>query len=131
MSDELKRRQSELFDEQGKLRDGTPPEEEFNWEKGEAEYMRNLKPPEEEKEFNPDEEAEHTRRIMTSRDVPMRDAWSVLKNDFFNPPRVPCAKCGTPTEPMMYYGSNQMGPRGSTLCENCEDPRYKEMMEDQ
>ena len=30
--------------------------------------------------FNPDEEAEHMRRIMTSRQVPMRDAWSVLKN---------------------------------------------------
>ena len=51
----------DLFDEQGKLRDGMPPEEE---------------------EFNPDAEAEHMRRIMTSRQVPMRDAWSVLKNDF-------------------------------------------------
>ena len=116
----------DLFDEQGKLRDGMPPEEEFNWEKGEAEYMRNLKPPEE--EFNPDAEAEHMRRIMTSRQVPMRDAWSVLKNDFFNPPEVPCAKCGKPTEPMMYYGSNQMGPQHNTLCEECED---NTMMEDQ
>ena len=58
MSDELKRRQSELFDESGKLRDGMPPEE----------------------EFNPDAEAEHMRRIMTSRQVPMHDAWSILKN---------------------------------------------------
>jgi hypothetical protein len=49
-----------LFDSEGKLRDGMPPEEE---------------------EFNPDEEAEHMRRIMTSRQVPMRDAWSILKND--------------------------------------------------
>ena len=96
-----------LFDSEGKLRDGMPPEEE---------------------EFNPDAEAEHMRRIMTSRQVPMRDAWSVLKNDFFNPPEVPCAKCGKPTEPMMYYGSNQMGPQHNTLCEECED---NTMMEDQ
>ena len=66
--------------------------------------------------------------IKTSRQVPMRDAWSVLKNDFFNPPEVPCAKCGKPTEPMMYYGSNQMGPQHNTLCEECED---NTMMEDQ
>jgi|5B_taG_2_1085324.scaffolds.fasta_scaffold04788_7 hypothetical protein len=52
------KRGSNLFDEQGKLRDGMPPEEE---------------------EFNPDAEAEHMRRIMTSRQVPMRDAWTVLK----------------------------------------------------
>ena len=49
-----------LFDEQGKLRDGMPPEEE--------------------EEFNPDAEAEHMRRIMTSRQIPMRDAWSILKS---------------------------------------------------
>ena len=49
----------DLFDSEGKLRDGMPPEE----------------------EFNPDAEAEHMRRIMTSRQVPMRDAWSILKND--------------------------------------------------
>jgi hypothetical protein len=36
-------------------------------------------PPEEE-EFDPDAEAEHMRRIMNSRDVPMRDAWSILKS---------------------------------------------------
>ena len=30
-------------------------------------------------EFNPDKEGEHMRRIMTSRNVIMRDAWSVLK----------------------------------------------------
>jgi hypothetical protein len=48
----------DLFDSEGKLRDGMPPEEE---------------------EFNPDAEAEHMRRIMTSRQVPMRDAWSILK----------------------------------------------------
>jgi len=104
--DEKDRAASNLFDSEGKLRDDMPPEE----------------------EFNPDAEAEHMRRIMTSRQVPMRDAWSVLKNDFFNPPEVPCAKCGKPTEPMMYYGSNQMGPQHNTLCEECED---NTMMEDQ
>jgi hypothetical protein len=52
-----KNRTPDLFDSEGKLRDGMPPEE----------------------EFNPDAEAEHMRRIMNSRDVPMRDAWSILK----------------------------------------------------
>jgi len=55
-----KKRMPNLFDSEGKLRDGMPPEEE---------------------EFKPDAEAEHMRRIMTSRQVPMRDAWSILKND--------------------------------------------------
>jgi len=74
------------------------PDENWTWEQGEAEYMRNLKPPtpdifdeqgklrqtlpqgeKEEEEFDPDAEAEHLRRIMTSRDVAIRDAWSVLK----------------------------------------------------
>lgn len=32
--------------------------------------------------FNPDREAEHMRRIMTSRNVIMRDAWSVLKQSW-------------------------------------------------
>ena len=100
----------DIFDEQGKLRQTLSQGEE------------------EEEEFDPDAEAEHLRRIMTSRDVAMRDAWSILKNDFFNPPKVPCAKCGKPTEPMMYYGSNQMGPQHNTLCEECED---NTMMEDQ
>lgn len=31
------------------------------------------------KKFDPDAKAEHLRRIMTSRDVAIRDAWSVLK----------------------------------------------------
>ena len=48
----------DIFDEQGKLRQTLPQEE---------------------KEFEPDAEAEHLRRIMTSRDVAIRDAWSVLK----------------------------------------------------
>lgn len=53
-----------LFDEQGKLRQTLPPQE------GE----------EKEEEFEPDAAAEHMRRIMTSRDVAMRDAWTVLKS---------------------------------------------------
>ena len=48
----------DIFDEEGKLREELPPKKE---------------------EFNPDEEAEHMRRIMTSRNAIMRDAWSVLK----------------------------------------------------
>jgi len=48
----------DIFDEQGKLRQTLPQEEE---------------------KFEPDAEAEHLRRIMTSRDVAIRDAWSVLK----------------------------------------------------
>jgi hypothetical protein len=52
----------DIFDEQGKLRQTLPQGKE------------------EEEEFDPDAEAEHLRRIMTSRDVAMRDAWSVLKS---------------------------------------------------
>jgi hypothetical protein len=51
----------DIFDEQGNLRQTLPQGEE------------------EEEEFDPDAEAEHLRRIMTSRDVAIRDAWSVLK----------------------------------------------------
>lgn len=51
----------DIFDEQGKLRQTLPQGEE------------------EKKEFEPDAEAEHLRRIMTSRDVAMRNAWTVLK----------------------------------------------------
>ena len=163
----------DIFDEQGRLRDGLPQGGKMNekdmhdealadWEarQSDIDFSRNQghadgyegKPyhdmeqeeldadkkrfygmyphlqPQEQGGFDPDAEAEHMRRIMTSRQVPMRDAWSVLKNDFFNPPEVPCAKCGKPTEPMMYYGSNQMGPQHNTLCEECEDIP---MMEDQ
>jgi len=171
--DEKDRAASNLFDSEGKLRDGMPQGGKMNekdmhdealadWEarQSDIDFSRNQghtdgyegKPyhdmeqeeldadkkrfygmyphlqPQEQGGFDPDAEAEHMRRIMTSRQVPMRDAWSVLKNDFFNPPEVPCAKCGKPTEPMMYYGSNQMGPQHNTLCEECED---NTMMEDQ
>lgn len=59
LAEKLDRKMPNIFDEQGKLRQTLPQEEE---------------------EFNPDAEAEHLRRIMTSRDVAMRDAWSLLKN---------------------------------------------------
>ena len=59
LAEKLDRKMPNIFDEQGKLRQTLPQEEE---------------------EFNPDAEAEHLRRIMTSRDVAMRDAWSVLKS---------------------------------------------------
>lgn len=126
-----------LFDEQGKLRQTLPQGEEEGFLQANNKVTWRGMPSEEETkellqqeqgDFDPDAEAEHLRRIMTSRDVAMRDAWSVLKNDFFNPPEVPCAKCGRPTEPMMYYGSNEMGPQHNTLCEECED---NTMMEDQ
>ena len=51
----------DIFDEQGNLRQTLPQGEE------------------EKEEFDPDAEAEHLRRIMTSRDVAIRDAWSLLK----------------------------------------------------
>ena len=51
----------DIFDEQGKLRQTLSQGEE------------------EEEDFDPDAEAEHLRRIMTSRDVAIRDAWSLLK----------------------------------------------------
>jgi len=60
----------DLFDSEGKLRDGLPPEEE------EIDQMTS----EQQRGFDANKEAEHLRRIMTSRDVAMRDAWSVLKN---------------------------------------------------
>ena len=45
--------------------------------------------PQEEGGFDPDAEAEHLRRIMTSRQVLMRDAWSVLKQEQYNPAPTP------------------------------------------
>jgi hypothetical protein len=78
----------DLFDSEGKLRDGMPPEEEeegylrannkVTWKDMPSEE-RTKELLQQEEEFNPDKEAEHMRRIMTSRQVPMRDAWSILK----------------------------------------------------
>jgi len=84
----------DLFDSEGKLRDGMPPEEESpksiadipppasNDPKDVEEYRRKtmeMLQQQKDGNFNPDAEAEHMRRIMTSRQVPMRDAWTVLK----------------------------------------------------
>jgi hypothetical protein len=127
----LKRPKPDIFDEQGNLRQTLPRGNTYT----NVSYDANVNTPtdeekkqmmaEKQKEFDADAEAEHLRRIMTSRDVAMRDAWTVLKNDFFNPPMVPCAKCGAKTEPMMYYGSNEMGPQHNTLCERCEDEMHE------
>lgn len=80
----------DLFDSEGKLRDGMPPEEEEGFLQANNKVTWRGMPSEEETkellqqeqgDFKPDAEAEHLRRIMTSRQVPMRDAWSILKND--------------------------------------------------
>jgi hypothetical protein len=75
----------DLFDSEGKLRDGMPPEEEGFLQANNKVTWKDM-PSEErtkellqQEEFKPDAEAEHMRRIMTSRQVPMRDAWSILK----------------------------------------------------
>mgnify|MGYP003630494206 CR=1 FL=1 len=83
----LKPETPDIFDEDGKLSDGTKTEEwhtEFNRQRDDAraamQEAAQQKPEEEKKEFDPEEGAEHLRRIMTSRQVPMRDAWSILKS---------------------------------------------------
>ena len=87
-----------LFDEQGKLRDGMPPEE----------------------EFNPDAEAEHLRRIMTSRQVPMRDAWSLMKaGEYSAPNQKMCEECGVKPATHYYWGTSGcqecMGPNATPM----------------
>lgn len=99
-ADEEKPETPDLFDSEGKLRDGMPTEEE-------------------EKEFNPDEEAEHMKRIMTSRQVPMRDAWSILKNLQFPADagnrrefqRMPGEEHG-PNDKFFRYGEDPYVPKG-------------------
>lgn len=89
--DEKDRAASNLFDSEGKLRDGMPPEGEKK--RGQiytnVSYDSNVGTPTEEeidqmtseqqRGFDANKEAEHLRRIMTSRQVPMRDAWDILK----------------------------------------------------
>ena len=87
-----------LFDSEGKLRDGMPPEE----------------------EFNPDAEAEHMRRIMTSRQVPMRDAWSVMKaGEYSAPNQKMCEECGVKPATHYYWGTSGcqecMGPNATPM----------------
>jgi len=83
----------DLFDSEGKLRDGMPPEE--GKKRGpiytNVSYDSNVGTPTEEeidqmtseqqRGFDANKEAEHMRRIMNSRQVPMRDALSLLKNE--------------------------------------------------
>lgn len=75
-----KDRTPNLFDSEGKLRQTMPTEEEeekMRQETGEPSFAS--KEEAMAATFDPDAEAEHMRRIMTSRQVPMRDAWSILK----------------------------------------------------
>ena len=77
---------SEIFDEQGNLRQTLPQGEvsppASNEQKDVEEYRERVmdKLRQERGDFDADAEAEHLRRIMTSRDVAIRDAWSVLKS---------------------------------------------------
>tara|TARA_A200000159_G_scaffold79757_2_gene73840 strand:- start:1574 stop:2275 length:702 start_codon:yes stop_codon:yes gene_type:complete len=77
----------DIFDEEGKLRQTLPqgevPPPASNEQKDVEEYRERVmdKLRQERGDFDPDAEAEHLRRIMTSRDVAIRDAWSVLKQD--------------------------------------------------
>ena len=76
-----KDRTPDLFDSEGKLRQTMPTEEEeekMRQETGEPSFAS--KEEAMAATFDPDAEAEHMRRIMTSRQVPMRDAWSILKS---------------------------------------------------
>ena len=91
LAEKLDRKMPNIFDEQGKLRQTLPQEEE---------------------EFDPDAEAEHLRRIMTSRDVAIRDAWSVLK---FGYPSV--AGGEIPEEVRARHNVSPVGQ--GPICENC------------
>ena len=76
----------DIFDEQGNLRQTLPqgevPPPASNEQKDVEEYRERVmdKLRQERGDFDAEAEAEHLRRIMTSRDVAIRDAWSVLKS---------------------------------------------------
>ena len=101
----------DLFDSEGKLRDGMSPEEE--------------------EEFNPDAEAEHLRRIMTSRQIPMRDAWSILKNEAFGGDDrfknegeyATCPKCGNTDNTQDHRNKVRSG-----TCEECLQAGWSALM---
>ena len=76
-ADEEKPETPDLFDSEGKLRDDIPDDPKVDDGDPKVQRWQAGKSPEE--EFNPDKEAEHMKRIMNSRQVPMRDAWSILK----------------------------------------------------
>ena len=121
----------DLFDSEGKLRDGMPTEE--GKKRGpiytNVSYDSNVGTPTEEeidqmtseqqRGFDANKEAEHMKRIMTSRQVPMRDAWSILKNlqfpdDAGNRPefqRMPGEEHG-PNDKFFRYGENPYEPKG-------------------
>tara|TARA_X000001382_G_scaffold130313_1_gene124794 strand:+ start:708 stop:1403 length:696 start_codon:yes stop_codon:yes gene_type:complete len=90
-----------LFDSEGKLRDDMPPEE----------------------EFNPDAEAEHMKRIMTSRQVPMRNAWSILKNNGY----VACPRCGFEDD----SEDHKMKIRTAGKCDSCLQDDFRVSMRGQ
>ena len=75
----------DIFDEQGNLRQTLPqgevPPPASNEQKDVEEYRERVmdKLRQERGDFDAEAEAEHLRRIMTSRDVAIRDAWTVLK----------------------------------------------------
>ena len=107
----------DLFDSEGKLRDDIPDDPKVDDGDPKVQRWQAGKSPEE--EFNPDKEAEHMRRIMTSRQVPMRDAWSILKNLQFPADagnrrefqRMPGEEHG-PNDKFFRYGENPYVPKG-------------------
>ena len=138
-------RTPDLFDSEGKLRDGMPPEE--GKKRGpiytNVSYDSNVGTPTEEeidqmtseqqRGFDANKEAEHLRRIMTSRQVPMRDAWSILKNLQFPADagnrrefqRMPGEEHG-PNDKFFRYGEDPYVPKGHGSLPFAERPRKVE-----
>tara|TARA_R110002012_G_scaffold55734_4_gene142289 strand:- start:446 stop:1195 length:750 start_codon:yes stop_codon:yes gene_type:complete len=109
------KRGSNLFDDMGRLRDDIPDDPKVDDGDPKVQRWQAGKSPEE--EFNPDDEAEHMRRIMTSRQVPMRDAWSVLKQEPYN--QKMCEECGVKPATHYYWGTSGcqecMGPNATPM----------------
>jgi len=114
------KRGSNLFDDMGRLRQRMPTEEEeeeMRQETGEPSFAS--KEEAMAATFDPDAEAEHMKRIMTSRQVPMRDAWSILKNLQFPADagnrrefqRMPGEEHG-PNDKFFRYGEDPYVPKG-------------------
>jgi len=86
LAEKLDRKMPDIFDEQGSLRQTLPRGNKYTNVSYDAnvytptEEEKNQMMEEKQKEFDANAEAEHLRRIMTSRDVAFRDAWSVLKS---------------------------------------------------
>lgn len=94
----------DIFDEQGKLRQTLPQGEE------------------EKEEFDPDAEAEHLRRIMTSRDVAIRDAWSLLKQGPYDREGryLEHQDINLCPEAKAYLASGQRMDKDPNFCNNCD-----------